>query len=121
MYKKNQIRYSESFKLEVINYYVESGLTKQEVCKRYGIKGGATLNDWLRKFGKEQLINKTIRMETPDENKKLKELEKENRKLKEALSDAHMKNIVNQSMLEVTAEMMGLTVQELKKNLESRN
>jgi transposase-like protein len=109
------VKHSESFKLEVVNYYQTLVLSNNEVCRRFGITGGKTLNNWIHNFGKEELINKVIRMETPNEKSRLKELEKENRKLKDALSNAYMDKIVNESMLESTAELLGITVEELKK------
>jgi transposase-like protein len=38
------VKYSESFKLEVVNYYQTPVLSKNEVCRRLGITGGETFN-----------------------------------------------------------------------------
>jgi hypothetical protein len=54
-------------------------------------------------------------VEKPDEKSVLKSLKEENKKLKEALADAYMRKITAESTLEVAADMMGLTVDELKK------
>jgi transposase len=109
------VRYSEAFKLEVVKRYEESSLTKQEIRKLYGIQGSATLDHWLVKYGKESLLNRIIRVEKPDERKRLKELEAENQKLKNALAQAHIKQVTSESFLEVVSEMMGMSVEELKK------
>lgn len=115
MKRKTIIRYSEAFKLEVIAAYEQGKLTKTELCAHYGITGAETLNKWLRKYGKYNLINRIVRVENPDEKSRLKALEQENRKLKEALADAYLRKVTAESTLEVAAEMMGLTIEELKK------
>lgn len=117
MERKTIIRYSESFKLEVIKQYEEGKMTRKEICCHYGIRGSETLNKWLRKYGKYNLLNRVVRVEKPDEKSRLKALEEENKKLKEALAISYLKQITAESSLEVAAEMMGLSVEELKKKL----
>ena len=117
MKKKTVILYSEAFKREVVKHYESSGLTMQETSKLYGIAGCETLKNWLRRYGKASSLNKVIRVEKPDEKNRLKELEKEVKKLKEALADTYLRKVTAESTLEVAAEMMGLTVEELKKKL----
>lgn len=117
MKRKTIIRYSEAFKLEVISKYEEGKMTQGELRAHYGISGAETLNKWLRKYGKYNLLNRIVRVEKPDEKNRLKELQKEVKQLKEALADAYLRKVTAESTLEVAAEMMGLTVDELKKKL----
>jgi transposase-like protein len=81
------VRYSIGFKRQVIKE-VEAGESLYLLQKRYGIKGGATIQRWLRKFGKDHLLNKVVRIETMEEKDRLKQLEEEVRKLKVALADS---------------------------------
>jgi transposase-like protein len=117
MKRKTIIRYSEAFKLEVISKYEQGTMTQKELCLQYGINGGETLNKWLRKYGKYNLLNRIVRVEKPNEKHRLKELEMEVKKLKEALADTYLRKVTAESTLEVAAEMMGLTIDELKKKL----
>jgi transposase-like protein len=115
MNRQTIIRYSESFKLSVVKEYETSGLTKNEIKRKYGIRGGATLNTWLSKYGTPSLQNKIIRVESKDEKNRLKSLEAENKKLKQILAEQTVKTITQESILEILAEEQGLTVEELKK------
>jgi transposase len=117
MKRKTIISYSEAFKMEVVRHYESNGLTMGETSKKFGISGGATLKNWLRKYGKSSSLNKVIRVEKPDERSRMKELEQEVKKLKEALADAYLRKVTAESTVEVAAEMMGITVEELKKKL----
>ncbi|MBL1280730.1 MAG: transposase [Fluviicola sp.] len=121
MNKVKTIRYSEAFKLEVVKDYEESQLTRSEVSEKYGIKGGATLSCWLRKYGKKSSLNKIIRVEKPEERNQLKSLQLENDKLKKALADSYIKQITSESFLEAASELMGLTVEELKKKFGEKS
>ena|SRR5687768_611706 len=87
---RTTIRYSIGFKQKVVAEIEEEGLLIGEAQRRYGIKGAQTIQKWISKFGKYHLLNKIIRVETIDEKDRIKKLEEENRKLKEALADSLM-------------------------------
>jgi len=96
---QEQVRYSSSFKQQVVRE-LESGAGIEELRKRYKIGGCATIQGWLRKFGKNHLLNKVVRIETMEERDRLKQLEVENKKLKMALADS----LMAQRCLEVLIE-----------------
>jgi transposase len=85
--RKVSVRYSISFKQQVVKE-LEAGESMYCVRKRYGIGGGQTLQNWIRKFGMNHLLNKVVRVETMDEKDRLKQLEDEVLKLKLALADS---------------------------------
>ena len=96
---QEQVRYSSSFKQQVVRE-LESGAGIEELRKRYKFGGGTTIQGWLRKFGKNHLLNKVVRIETMEERDRLKQLEAENKKLKMALADS----LMAQRCLEVLIE-----------------
>lgn len=98
--RRTVIRYSLSFKQRVVREIEEQGLTKAEVSRKYGIKGMRTVHQWIRKFGKNNLLNKNIRIETMEEKDRVKELQEEIKKLKLALADS----LLAQRSLEVVIE-----------------
>lgn len=89
MAQKTIIRYSISFKQMVVKE-IEEGSGIELTRKKYNIRGGTTIQQWIKKLGKHQLLNKLVRIETMDERDILKELREENKKLKLALADAYM-------------------------------
>jgi transposase len=82
------IRYSLSFKHQVVRDIEQNGLGLDFVRRKYGIKGSSTIQKWLRKFGKSHLIKQIIRVETMEEKDRIKQLEAEVKKLKLALADS---------------------------------
>lgn len=87
--QKSTIRYSISFKQMVIRE-VEQGTNMEALRRKYDIRGGATIQEWIKLYGKHHLLNKIIKVETMDERDRLKQLEADNKKLKIALADAYM-------------------------------
>lgn len=120
MNKKVVVRYSESFKLQVVKEYEESYLSRLELSKKYGIKGGSTMNLWIKKYGSAQSQNKIIRVEKPNEKDRIKELEAELARLKGALAHQTMVAITKESMVEAIAEDFGVDLEKIKKKVEEK-
>ena len=109
-------RYSEAFKLQVIEA-IESG--KYENCHEaaltYGIKGDSTVYNWVRKYGRNHLIGKVIRVETPDERREIKRLKEENKKLKNSVSDLYHEMRINKELFVMVCEKTKTDPSEFKK------
>lgn len=97
-------RYSSAFKQKVISEIESGKLTIAEARKVYGINGSGTIHDWLRKYGKDHLINKMVRIEMKGERDRIKELERQKRKLESALAQAHLKNLCLEALIECVEE-----------------
>ena len=115
--QKTTIRYSISFRQKVIKEIEEEGLPVSTVARRYGIKGGNTVQRWLKIYGKNHLLNKIIRIEMKDEKDRIKELESELKKLKIALADATLANNAMETLIDIVNEHYHTDV---KKNLGPR-
>ena len=107
------IRYSISFKQKVVREIEEEGLAILAASRRYGIKGGSTISTWIKQFGKNHLLSKIVRIEMKGEQDRNKELEKENKKLKEALADAYLAKECAEKIIELANEEYKT---DLKKN-----
>jgi transposase-like protein len=83
---------------------VESGQGLEFVRKKYDIGGSATIQKWIKAFGKNHLLNKIVRIENMDDKDKLKQLEQDNKKLKLALADAHMAKVLLEGVIEMANE-----------------
>ena len=60
---KLSIRYSISFKQKVVKEIEQEGVSVEVIRRRYGIKGGSTVQRWLKEFGKNHLLSKIVRIE----------------------------------------------------------
>jgi transposase-like protein len=112
--QKTTLRYSISFKQKVVQEIEEEGLSFSEAARRYGIRGGQTLQKWVLTFGKNHLLNKIVRVEMKGEKDRVKELEAEIKKLKIALADAVLAKDALETLVEIVDEHYQTDV---KKNL----
>ena len=105
-------RYSISFRQMVVRE-VEEGMSIEQVKRKYGIGGGATVQNWIIRFGKNHLLNKVVRIETMEEKDQIKELKKQLKEMKAALADS----IVAQRCLEIIIDEANKEYKtDLKKN-----
>ncbi|MCL3782513.1 transposase [Prolixibacteraceae bacterium JC049] len=122
MYKNDQVyrRYSESFKLKILSELSTGKYNKRQLGRIYGIQN-STINEWIKKYNRQDLMNTRIKVETKDEITRIKALQKEVEKLKEVLVKKDLEQLVSDSYLEVASEKLGYkNVDELKKNLEKK-
>jgi putative transposase len=80
-------RFSEEQIIEILKQ-AEAGDNNQELCRKHGITE-QTFYRWRSKYGGMQV----------SEAKRLKELEAENRKLKQLLAEAHLDNAALKDVL----------------------
>ena len=119
MYKNDKVirRYSEPFKLKILDELTTGKLNKSQLGKLYGINP-TTINEWIRKYNRKDLMNTRIKVETKDEISRIKALQKEIEQLKKLLLKKDLDALVLDSYLEVAAEDLGYkSVSELKKKL----
>lgn len=107
------MKYSLSFKQQVVQEIEEQGLSHLEASRRYGIKGSMTIKKWIVKFGKDHLVNKVIRIEMKGEANQQKRLEAELRRLKEAYADLSLKHQCAEKVIELANEELKM---DLKKS-----
>jgi len=111
-------QFSESFKLKLLTELSEGKYTKRELSRLYDI-GYTTINDWVRKYKRQDLMNQRITVQTMDELSKVKLLQKEIAKLKELLIKKDLDSLMLDAYLEVAAKDLGYKdAAELKKKLD---
>ena len=108
------IRYSQSFKMQLVREVEEGKMCAGAVGRKYEIKGTGTVMRWLRQLGSGK-YGKVIRVEKADEVNEVARLRKQLRQAKEALADAHMELAVEKAYLEVACEETNQTVEGFKK------
>lgn len=106
-------RYSISFRQQIVRELEQDGVSISFIRQKYGIAGGSTIQKWIRKFGKNHLLNKVIRVETVEEKDQLKSMQEEIKRLKEALGDAYLEKRCLETVIE---EANKLYQTDLKKN-----
>ena len=91
-------RYSEAFKKQVVREYETGVLNKDELMRRYNIRGKSSVLQWCRKYGTFDYTNNRVAMGRPfkdPQNKRIKELENK-------LRQAELKLKAYEKVIEIT-------------------
>lgn len=106
-------KYSEAIKKQVVAEY-EQGSSISELNRKYGITGGMTVKNWIKKYSKEGYRHKYIRVQRIDEINQVKTLEKRVKELEQALGKTTLEKLKLESIIEELEETYGLDA--VKKN-----
>lgn len=106
-------KYSEAIKRQVVSEY-EAGSSISEVNRKYGITGGQTVQNWIKKYAKEGLRHRYIRIQQIEEINQVKALEKRIKELEQALGKTTLEKLKLESIVEELEETYGLN--QVKKN-----
>ena len=108
------IRYSKSFKMQLVRE-VETGKSNAwAVQRKYDIKGANTVMRWVRQFGSSK-YGKLIRVEKANEVNEAVRVRGELRRVKEALADTHVALALEQALLAVACEELDQSLEAFKK------
>lgn len=100
-------RYSLAFRQKVVSEIESGKLSIAEARKLYDINGCETIQYWIKKMGKNQLLSKVVRIEMVDEMNQLRELNRQKKELETALAQAYLKNLSLEKILEIASKEYG--------------
>ena len=116
------VRYSEAFKRHVVDE-LERGAVRShgEARERFGIRGATTINTWLRRYGKNHLLRRVVRVESVEDRDQVKALKGRIRDLERAVADAKVQETLAKAYFEIVCEQRGVTdVEALKKSIAEK-
>lgn len=112
-------KYSDAFKRQVVRE-LESGRLRNhwEARDRYGIGGGGTVGEWVRKYGSERMQKKIVRVETTEERDQIKALKVRIKELELAVLDSKVQESLHKAYFDIVCEEYGVKDPEgVKKNI----
>ncbi|MGC8542013.1 MAG: transposase [Phycisphaerae bacterium] len=111
-------RYSTCFKLQVISELETGRFESIEAARRhYDIRGNSMIQRWLRRYGKNHLQAKVVRVEMPDERDRIREYKKQIAELQRALGRTQAENVMSATFLELACQELGRDVDTFKKKV----
>jgi transposase-like protein len=111
-----QMRYSEAFVMQVVADLESGRMDSIEAVRRhYGIGGCSTIQRWLRKYGRNALLPKVVRVEKPDEASQLTKMRRRVAQLEQALGQTQAENVLNGQYLLLACEQLGQDAESFKK------
>ena len=109
--------YTDDFKLKVVQEYLMSDATVREIQKKYGIKSGSCISEWIRKFDlksptKEELeLEKTMK-EQSQRTPKEQELELRVKQLEKDLEKERLRSLALNTMIDIAERDLKIKVRK---------
>lgn len=117
MSKDTQKRYSEAFKLQVVEEY-ENGASINNLRQRYGIGSALTIKRWVKKYARSGLRTGVVRIQTVQDHQEYQAMKARIQELEKALAQV----VLDKQMLETTLEAAGQALElDLKKNFGKKS
>lgn len=101
------IRYSEAFKMEIVRELETGRINTDQIRRKYGIGGSASIRGWLKKYGNGS-VGRMIRVEKPQEVNEREELKRRVRALEQALADANIDLVLERAYTKIACERAGI-------------
>jgi len=115
--KRKVNHFSDEFKLQVVQEYLETDLSQVELQMKYGIKGNASILNWMRKFGlkepNENLIE--IRHAMSKETEKTsheRELESKVKELERLLEHEKLRTAALNTMIDIAERELKISIRK---------
>jgi transposase-like protein len=109
--------YTDEFRFQVVQEYINTGISQAELKKKYSIRGNNCINYWMRKFGTSEVTVEQINLQqamskeeekTPRERKleaKVKELEK-------ALGQERLRTLALDTMINIAERDLKISIRK---------
>lgn len=121
--KKSQItKYSEEEKLSFLRKYSESGLSKREFGRIYGLRGQSSLISWLRRYGSGAEVVPLSSEESEEDEmsnyskeeyrKAIKEQKKRIKELEKALEFSRLETRVRDMMIDKAEKYFDIQIRK---------
>jgi transposase len=112
---KPAVRYSQAFKIQLVREVESGGQNFDQLRRKYGIAGTATIQRWLGKYGNGS-IGKIIRVEKPKEINELEQLRTRVRTLERLMADTNIDLALERAYTQMACKRAGIEdVAEFKK------
>ncbi len=115
--KRKVNHYTDEFRFQVIQEYLNTGISQTELRKKYSIGGNNCINYWMRKFGSREVTVEQLNLQqamskeeekTPRERKletKVKELEK-------ALEQERLRTLALDTMINIAERDLKISIRK---------
>jgi transposase-like protein len=115
--KREVNSYTDDFKLKVVQDYLKTDATVSEIQKKYGIKSGSCISDWIRKFGLNKPTQREIEFENAmkeqiQKTAREQELELEIQQLKKELDKERLRTLALNTMINIAERDLKIKVRK---------
>lgn len=102
--------FSDEFKKSVVKEVLSGQINKEDARRRYGIKGKSLVLNWIRKF--DTIQNPEMKKKQEKVQKDTRELEAENKRLREELELERLRVLSLNVMIDMAEEQFKIPIRK---------
>ena len=115
--KRRVNNYTDDFKLKVVQEYLMNDATVSDMQRKYGIKSGSCISDWIRKFGLNTPTQREIELQSAmkEQNQRTpreQELEQRVKQLEKELEKERLRTLVLNTMIDIAERDLKIKVRK---------
>jgi transposase-like protein len=115
--KKKVNQFTDEFKYQVVQEYLETDLSQVELQKKYGIKGNTSILNWMRKFGlkepsEDQIKIRQVMSKETEKTSHERELEKKVKELEKLLEHEKLRTLALDTMIDIAERELKISIRK---------
>ena len=115
--KRKVNHFTDEFRFQVVQEYLNTGISQKELQKKYSIGGNNCINNWMRKFGTSEVTVEQINLQqamSKDEEKTPRErkLEAKVKELERALEQERLRTLALDTMINIAERDLKISIRK---------
>jgi transposase-like protein len=115
--KRKLNQFTDELKLQVVQEYLETDLSQVELQKKYGIKGNASILNWMRKFGlkepsEDQIKIRQVMSKETEKTSHERELEEKIKELEKLLEHEKLRTLALDTMIDIAERELKISIRK---------
>jgi transposase len=115
--KKRVKHYTDEFKFEVVQEYLQTAQSAQDILRKYHLGGNSNITSWMRKFGIEppsdqQIATQQTMAKQVEKTRYEKELEAKVQKLQQELEHEQLRTLALNTLIDVAERDLKISIRK---------
>jgi len=115
--KRKVNQFPDELKLKVVQEYLQTDQSRQQLMEKYNIRGGGCISNWMRKFGLSYPTEEQIKVNTQltkESNKPLqeRELEQKLKTLERELEYEKLRTKALNTLIDIAEEELKISIRK---------
>jgi transposase-like protein len=115
--KRKVNHFTDDFRFQVVQEYLNTGISQRELQKKYSIGGNNCINNWMRKFGTSEVTVEQINLQkamSKEEEKTPRErnLEAKVKELEKALEQERLRTLALDTMINIAERDLKISIRK---------
>jgi transposase len=115
--KRKVNHFTDEFKFQVIQEYLNTDITQKELKKKHSIKGNSYIPNWMLKFGDHNVTDEQISIqkamsEVEEKTPRERKLEAKVKELEKALEQERLRTLALSTMINVAERDLKISIRK---------